>query len=266
MSTPKLTSLSLLRGKWSIIFSVFGFFGMVMLFLFSTSQCTLAKTTYSIGIDPGWSFSRVKGKEAHVSAFVTELLGEISQMEKVHFQRIDKSWDNLLACLQDKDCQGVITTLYPYLFYFNKYAFSELFLSTGPVVVMRNAEVIDVLEEMEGCEIVVGSQSYVALVSRLYPQATVRYYPAIPKALNELTSGGVDAVVLDCLLAKSFIENLYGSKLKIVSKPLNDEGLRLMTLREGGEDLLETFHAGMKKVQERGIYKTLLKKWDLLLD
>ena len=45
--------------------------------------CHSPKKGYLIGFDPAWYSLQLMGKEANVSAFATELLREISHIEKV---------------------------------------------------------------------------------------------------------------------------------------------------------------------------------------
>ena len=226
--------------------------------------CYSPKKSYLIGIDPAWYSLQLMGKEANVSAFTTELLKEISQREKVWFKRVNKNWDTLLDCLQDKDCQGVITSLHPHIFHLRNYQFSDLFLPTGPVLVVREQSTLQNLDQLKGKEIVVDSQANKALLIQLYPGVIVRYYHTIPEALNQLVNNVVDGVLVDVILAKAFVQNLYLGKVKIGSAPLNDQGLRLVTLREESRELIDSFNAGLKKVQESGVYDALLKKWDLV--
>ena len=236
--------------------------GLTMLAMMA--GCHQPKKTYLIGVDPAWYSLQLMGKEANVSAFTTELLREISHLEKVEFKRVNKNWDTLFDCLHDQDCQAVITSFYPHAFHLSDYHFSDLFLQTGPVLVVREQTTLQSLDRLKGKEVVVDSQANKALLIQQYPGVIVRYYHTIPEALNQLINDVVDAVLIDVILAKAFVQNLYLGKVKVASQPLSDEGLRLVTLPEEDPQLIEAFNAGFKKMQKNGKYEELLKKWDLI--
>ena len=158
----------------------------------------------------------------------------------------------------------MITSFYPHVFHLSDYHFSDLFLPTGPVLVVREQATLQTLNQLKGKEVVVDTQANKALLIQLYPGVIVRYYQTIPEALNQLVNDIVDGVLVDVILAKAFVQNLYLGKVKIASEPLNNQGLRLVTLREEDRELIDAFNAGLKKVRENGTYDSLLRKWDLV--
>ena len=56
---------------------------------------------------------------------------------------------------------------------------------------------------------------------------------------------------------------LYYGKIKIATPPLNNAGLRLVTLQGEHKDLIDTFNRGLTKLRQNGVYDKLLKKWEL---
>lgn len=238
----------------------------LVLFSMSMGSCRLAKKHYLIGVDSSWYPLELMGKESNVSAFSIELLKEISKVEGIYFKRVNKNWDDLLKSLLDGECDGVLTSFYPYIFRLSQYRFSKLFLQTGPVLIVRARESIDALGEFKGKEIVVDTQANKALFVQLYPGSIVRYYASIPKALNQLINNTIDGVLVGVIPANTFVQNLYFGKVKIALKPLDNRGLRLVTLPEQDQELIDRFNKGLEKVRKSGSYDALLKKWNLSLN
>lgn len=238
---------------------------VIVVFLAGFGGCGRKQKSYFIGIDPHWYALDLMGKGANVSAFTNDLFREISQVEHVHFKRIDKNWGNLMECVRDQRCQGAVTARYPHLFYLRQYRFSDVFLRTGPVLITRENASLETLNHLQGKEVFVATQAQKVLLIQRYPGVVVRYYDVIPEALNDLVSDKVDAVLVDVLFAEAFIQNLYLGKLKIVTKPLNQAGLRVVTLRGGDAQVIDQFNAGLEKLRQNGVYKQLLEKWDLVL-
>ncbi|CCB88177.1 substrate-binding periplasmic protein [Simkania negevensis] len=241
---------------------VYRFFLLIILSL-AFVGCGSKGKTYTVGVDPTWFPLNLMGKELNVFAFSNELLLEISRHEGINFQRLNLSWDNLTMGLEEGKCDAILSSVYPYVFELKKYDFSDLYLNTGPVLLVKGDSMLNVSSPMEGKEIAVGSQEQEALFIRLYPQAIVRYYNQIPTALNALVNGYVDGVVVGYIPATAFVEDLYEGKLKIATPPLNEAGLRLLTVHDEHSELIEAFNRGLEKTRDSGKYEKLLKKWNL---
>ncbi|WP_420421447.1 substrate-binding periplasmic protein [Simkania sp.] len=241
---------------------VYRFFLVIVLSL-TLVGCGSKGKTYTVGVDPTWFPLNLAGKEPNVFAFSNELLLEISRHEGINFDRLNLNWDNLTMGLEEGKCDAILSSVYPYVFELRKYDFSELYLNTGPVLLIKGDSMLNVSGAMEGKEIAVRNQEQEALFIRLYPKAIVRYYNQIPNALNALVGDYVDGVVVGYIPATAFVEDLYEGKLKIATPPLNEAGLRLLTVHEEHPELIEAFNRGLGKVRSSGKYEILLKKWDL---
>jgi len=225
--------------------------------------CSSKGKTYTVGVDPSWFPLDLMGKQSNVFAFSNELLFEISRLEGINFDRVTRSWDNLSLGLEEKKCDAILSSMYPYVFELSKYAFSDLYLHTGPVLVMRANAKFKGSGGMEEKIIVVNSKENEALFTRLYPQAFIHYYDGIPNALNDLVFGEVDGVAVGYIPAMAFVADLYKGELVIATPPLNEAGLRLITLKEEQPKLIAAFNRGLDKLRASGMYEKLLKKWDL---
>ena len=225
--------------------------------------CSSKGKTYTIGVDPYWFPLDLQGKEANVFAFSNELLYEISRHEGINFDRINQNWDNLSLGLEEEKYDAILASIHPYIYQLKKYSFSDLYMNTGPVLIIKHDAELNVEGEMAGKEIAVGSKEMEALFIRLYPQVVIRHYNVIPYALNALVNDYVDGVAVGYIAATSYTQDLYKGKIKIVTPPLNDAGLRLITLYERHPKLIEAFNRGLEKVRDSGKYEKLIKKWDL---
>jgi len=238
------------------------FFLLIILAL-TLVGCGSKGKTYTVGVDPSWFPLELMGKEANVFAFSNELLHEISRHEGIQFDRVNRNWDNLTLGLEERKYDAILSSMYPYVFEQRKYDFSDLYLNTGPVLLIKGDSDLNISGSMEGKEIAVGSKESEALFIRLYPQVIIRYYSMIPNALNQLVNDYVDGIVVGYIPATAFVQDLYEGRVKIATPPLNEAGLRLITIHNQHQDLIEAFNRGLEKVRDSGMYEKLLKKWDL---
>lgn len=241
-----------------------------LIFLFSLFllSCSSSAPSYRIGIDPSFYPLHLSGKEANLYAFTTELFQEISQRQKISFILMRESSSNLEYNLKRGKFAAIISSMPPYLFLEKTFSFSSPYLLTGPVLIApASANDIEHLKEFSGKEIgiVTGSTDAALLISP-YPHILIRPYSSIPLLLNAVVAAQSDAALVPRLLAEGYVHDLYEGKLKIVSPPLNDEALRLLTLANAQPELLELFDKGLQELKEDGTVAALLKKWDLVFE
>ncbi|MCB1115314.1 MAG: transporter substrate-binding domain-containing protein [Chlamydiia bacterium] len=226
-------------------------------------SCATKGKTYRIGIDPSYYPAQFSGKEANVYAFSKELLRAISAEEGVFFETVGMSWDNLVFGLKDKKYEGILSAMTPRIHLERTYRFSESFLSTGPVLVVRKGIKVSHVNHLKGKEVGVSSLNSEALLIEKYPGVEVHYYTSVPDSLDEIIAQQIDGILIDAIPASSYVRGLYFGQLSIATPPLNDEGLRLVTPVGEEKELVEVFNRGLEKLRSNGTYDKLLKKWEL---
>lgn len=233
---------------------------ILMLLLVS---CGTKGKTYRIGIDPSYYPAQLGGKEANIYAFSNELLRAISHEEGVFFETVSISWDNLIYGLKERHYDGMLSSMMPRETLKKTYIFSDPFLNTGPVLVVRKGVKVSSVKHLKGKEVGVSSLSNEALLIEKYPGVIVHYYTSASEALDEIIMDQIDGVLIDYLPATGYIRNLYFGQVSIATPPLTDAGLRLISLAGEHQELLDVFNRGLEKIRDNGTYEKLLKKWEL---
>jgi len=218
---------------------------------------------YQIGVDPSWyGFDTLK-REKNVLAFSTDLLKAIGESQNLRLDLISVNWDALLPRLQKGQYQAILSNMHPYSFNLDTYDFSNLYLQNGPVLVISAKSNWTALSQLTGKEIAVvdGEQDELLLVK--FPGVLIRHYDSIPQALSDIVAGVIDGALIELLTASAYIQDLYAEALKIATPPLNDDGLRLITLHNKATPLLNAFNEGLKELKSSGKYAELAQKWGL---
>jgi len=240
------------------------FLTLIILALFLLNSCTTeTPPSYTVGLDPLWYSMDIPEREKNLLGFTSDILKEISLSQKINIEILLRNWDNLIDGLKEKKYQGILSTLYPYSFYLNKYDFSDLFLATGPVLVVPSHSSVTSLEGLIDKQIGVQEGSEGALIIKMQPHILMRNYTSIPQALNALSNGEIDGAIVNILAAEAYCKDLYFEKLKILPPILNDQGIRLLTLHNQNRKFIEKFNMGLKKMHKNGKYKELQQKWSL---
>jgi polar amino acid transport system substrate-binding protein len=218
---------------------------------------------YQIAMDSSWYGLGMMGREANLTAFTNELIEAIGKAEKVSIAVSDRSWSNLMYALQKGECDAICSTMQPYLFYEKLYHFSNIFLMTGPVLVIPVQSPVEPLEKMKGKIIAVQRDSNGAAILEKYPEIILRTYDSVQQALTDMTEGMIDGALVDVLSAEAFTNDLFRGQLKIASMPLTQEGVRILTLKDHTPQLIKIFDRGLAKLKADGTYSKLAKKWNL---
>lgn len=236
---------------------------ILLCFIVLGCSSSSGKRNYQVGIDPSWYPLLLNGKENNLTAFSTELLQEIGMKEGITFSKVTVGWDVLLEGLKKGQYPAILSSIPPYNFNQQTYDFSDLYLKTGPVLVVSTDFHFTSLDKLEGKEIAVMPDSEGTVILEKHPGILIRNYDSIARALNDVSMGKIDGAIVDVLMATSYCQDLYQGKLQIVTDPLNDAGLRMITLHNSAPELIESFNDGLEKITSSKAYSQLKKKWGL---
>ncbi len=216
-----------------------------------------------VAIDSYWFPLDFGNRDNNVTAFSTELLTEIGKVEKIPFVKVGVNWNDLMEGLQKEKYEAILSSMPPYIFNKSLFDFSDIYLPLGPVLIVPVPSKIHSLDDLNGKEIAVISDSTSTLILEKSQGVLIRDYDSIPRALNDVLIGTVDGAMIDILSAVAYCRDLYQGELKIVTGPLNDEGLRLITKHQAAPDLIKGFNEGLARMKKDGSYFKLLDKWGL---
>ncbi|MBS0629528.1 MAG: amino acid ABC transporter substrate-binding protein [Verrucomicrobia bacterium] len=241
------------------------FLMLLLLCALAVSGCSSKKNRsgYQIGIDPSWYPLQVPGQEKNILAFSLELLVEIAKKEHLQLAITSVNWNNLVQGLDEKKYDAILALLPRYNFNLKMYSFSDPYLMTGPVLVVPAQSTIRSIRQLEGKEVGIVKGSSAALLLQSAPGVILRNYDSIPEALVNLSDQQIEAAAVDTLIAQDYLRNFYQGSLKMLSPPLSDEGLRLITLHNAAPKLINRFNEGLAAFKKSGEYDKLLQKWGL---
>jgi ABC-type amino acid transport substrate-binding protein len=98
----------------------------------------------------------------------------------------------------------------------------------------------------------------------IYDLALV-HYNNMNRAFDDLSNDHIDGVIIDAISAYALTKGLHAGKLKVVTAPLTDEGLRIASLKSSAsEDIINLINESIDKMRQDGTYQTLIDKWNLI--
>ena len=216
-----------------------------------------------IGIDSEWYPIDFGPQQAYVNGYTEDLLLEIARYSGIEFEKVEANWDSLLDGLREKKYDAVLTSLPPSPFNTAKYDFSHPFLDLGPVLIIPVDGSHTDLGQMKGELVGLIAGDPASLILQRYPEVIMRNFRSIPDLLNAVASGEIEGALLNKIPAVNYVDDLYAGKLKIVSQPLTDAGIRLIAAKGKSEHLLRDFNKSLKSLKKKKKLQSLLKKWNL---
>jgi ABC-type amino acid transport substrate-binding protein len=232
----------------------------LLIFCFS---CSVKSAPFSIAIDKNWYSIALNGQEASLNGFITDLLLELAKENKIEISLINANWDNILDGLNSNKYQAVFSALQPYNFNESRYDFSKAIIKTGYVLVAGIKDKYKNLEDMKekhvgyirSSDSLVIIQKYVNIFDEVYDNAAMM--------LGDITKTKIDGAVLSVIPAYRYVSDLFYNELKIVYPPINDQAIRLLTLKDKNKKFMKLFNNTLEKFKKNGKLKELKSKWKL---
>jgi ABC-type amino acid transport substrate-binding protein len=248
----------------------FGYIGIPLLVVLSfwywsnlKTRETIKDHLFVIAADNRWFPLDLHGQEQYMVGFVTELSQNIAKEEEIKIQVVPIGTSQLMDNLEKGYYDGIFSSLNPNILNEKKYSFSEPFYLTGPVLVVPVKSKATSINELYTVGIVRGYSLPPGVTNS--PKTSVIPFDNINFALSELTFGNIDGFLLDSIDAYAYVKGYYSGKLKVVTPPLDKEGLRLVTLNKFfGNELVKIFDQGLESIRKSKQYHKLLDKWELI--
>lgn len=220
--------------------------------------------SYKIARDKTWYPLQLYEKERNFTAFSDELLIAISKQQHIEIELVQVGSDNLFLGLDNDQYDAVLSSLEPDAQNRTHYVFSNPYYLMGPVVIVKSSSKATSLADMEGKIVGIRTGSSVVFNIQQYPNILIKSYDNPLTALMDLDKNDLDAVILDALTATVYSSGLFKGKVKIITHPLTNIGLRLIAKNKlRGEHLIDFFNEGLKILKENGSYNQLILKWNL---
>lgn len=225
------------------------------------------KPIYHIGRENVWQIELL-GRERSFIAFTTELLATIGAENHIRFEWVETNPSSLVDGLDQGVYDFILSSMRPNPITKQHYDFSEILFNLGLVLIVREDVQVTSLSQMKGQPVGVpygieGTQVMTTPGVSIYDMNLV-YYSNANQALELLVNDRVDGVIMKAIPAYIFSKGLYAGRIKIVTGPLSDEGLRLVSLKQSEYDeIIKLINESLERMRKNGTYDALISKWTL---
>ncbi len=231
---------------------------------FLSLACSKDKSKgFIIGMDRNWYGVDLEGQQADVNGFMQDLLLTIAKNKHLEINLVDANWDSIVDNLNNETYEAIFSNLPKLNFNLARYSFSKDIIETGYVIVVSENSKFESFKDLEYGHVGYMRGSDSLEIIQKYPLVFDVSYDAIPAVLDDVVEQKLDAAVISQLPAIKYLQDLYQNKLKIVYPQLNDDAIRLVTLKDQHQRFLNLFNEEMEKYKEDGTLQNLKKKWNL---
>jgi ABC-type amino acid transport substrate-binding protein len=223
------------------------------------------KEVYLIGENLRWQGLELMGKEKNLRGFNRDLLTAIGIATETHFKIFLADQTKIIQKLGANELDGILTTLEPNSIHQKNYLFSNPILLLGFVLITQSKEPMEGWNELRQKIIGITHDSSARLHLEKDSTVHLKFYDTDLQALSDLRASKIDGVICPLMPAHAYTKNLFPGSLKISSKPLDDEGTRMVALNnEKGKTLIEKFNQGLEQTIKDGTFRELIKQWGLV--
>ncbi len=192
-----------------------------------------------------------------VVGFDVDLAKEIAASLGKKLKIEDMSFDGLLPALESGQIDMAVAGMSATPERAKNALFSEAYYTAAQRVIVKKSGPIHNRFQLEGRKLGVQLGTTGDTLATKIAGAKVSQFPTAPSVLTELSSGGVDAVILDDAPAKQYIRSF--PELVMLPGDLSKEAYAI-AVKRGNQPLVDSINATIKAMKQDGRYQKLIDK------
>jgi polar amino acid transport system substrate-binding protein len=223
-----------------------------------------AKQKLSFGSDATFPPMEFVDAQKNVVGFDVDLIAAVAKAAGFEAVVKNVAWDGIFAGLDNGEYDGILSSVTITDERKQKYDFSTPYVNAGQVIIVAKTEKgiakpADLAGKKVGVQI--GTTGDIA-VAKIVGVKDKKTYDEIGLAVEDLSIGRLDAVVVDSPIAANYVlqNDKYKAKLTIVGKPFTDEFYGVV-VKKGDAKALDLINKGFAVIEKDGTLDKLKAKW-----
>jgi polar amino acid transport system substrate-binding protein len=233
----------------------------------SPAAAGTAEKTYIVGIDGQYQPFSYVDSNGNAQGFDVDAMRWIAEKKGMKVTFSPTAWDGIIPALQARKIDLIYAGMTITPERAEQVNFSIPYWEVNQDVVARAGSNLT-LDEVKAGKAVIGTQSGCTaaiwidrnLISTgKMPQGNLKLYDNTPLAVDDLTSGRIDAVMYDDLVLKDIIANKSVKKIGNI-ETREEFGI---AVRKSDPDLLATLNDGLVQLKADPYWQELIKKYNM---
>lgn len=246
-------------------------FSCIMLTLFFLCACrtqsVYAKEKITVGTNAEYAPFEYLDSDGNLTGFDYELLEAIAQEENLELEWKDMPFDSLVGSMETGNIQIIAAAIGPTKEREKSVDFSDVYYTGSQSIVSSQKTPLYDFAGLSGKRVAVleGSQSDFIVSGEntdygVVENATVVRFKNAASAVMELKNGGVNAVLIDTIMAEIYCRQ---NDDIVYQKVDGTEEDTVYCIEKGNTELLNTVNKGLKKLKDNGEYDQIYEKFFL---
>ncbi|WP_148716620.1 basic amino acid ABC transporter substrate-binding protein [Chitinolyticbacter meiyuanensis] len=223
-----------------------------------------AGKTYQVASDAAYAPFESLNSKQEVVGFDVDVLTAVAAKGGFAVKFHNTPWEGIFATLGTGDRDIVSSAVTITEERKQTMDFSDPYFEAKQLIAVPAASKIAKFADLKGKKVGVqtgttGDEVVQKLLGKTNPN--IKRFESTPLALQELLSGGVDAVVADNGVVVNFIANNKGAKMKTLDDASFAKEYYGFAVKKGNKDLLTKINKGLATIKADGTYDKIYKKY-----
>ena len=223
------------------------------------------RKTITVGTNAEYAPFEYLDENGQLTGFDIDLIEAIAKSQNVEIVWKDLPFDSLIGSMEAGDLDVIAAAIGPTAERQRSVDFSNVYYTGAQSIICRKGDNITTFENLAGVKVAVLEGSTADLIASGENQeygavedAQVVRFKNASSAVMELINGGVDATLIDSIMAENFCKQ----KEDLMQTPVEGtENDTVFCVQKGNDKMLKVINAGLSKIQENGTYDEIYEKY-----
>ena len=223
------------------------------------------KRTLTVGTNAEYAPFDYLDENGNITGFDIDLIEAIAKSQDIEIVWRDLPFDSLIGSMEAGDLDVIAAAIGPTSERKKSVDFSDVYYTGSQSIICRKGNDIKTFKDLAGLKVAVLEGSTADLIASgenqdygIVEDAQVVRFKNASSAVMELLNGGVDAILIDSIMAENFCRQTEGLIQTVVKGTENDS---VFCVQKGNSEMLTIINTGLAEIRENGTYDEIYEKY-----
>lgn len=223
------------------------------------------KRTLTVGTNAEYAPFDYLDENGNITGFDIDLIEAIAKSQDIEIVWRDLPFDSLIGSMEAGDLDVIAAAIGPTSERKKSVDFSDVYYTGSQSIICRKGNDIKTFKDLAGLKVAVLEGSTADLIASgenqdygIVEDAQVVRFKNASSAVMELLNGGVDATLIDSIMAENFCGQTEGLMQTVVKGTENDS---VFCVQKGNSEMLKIINTGLAEIRENGTYDEIYEKY-----
>lgn len=238
---------------------------MICVLVISMNVRAQEKRTLTVGTNAEYAPFDYLDENGNITGFDIDLIEAIAKSQDIEIVWRDLPFDSLIGSMEAGDLDVIAAAIGPTSERKKSVDFSDVYYTGSQSIICRKGNDIKTFKDLAGLKVAVLEGSTADLIASgenqdygIVEDAQIVRFKNASSAVMELLNGGVDATLIDSIMAENFCRQTEGLIQTVVKGTENDS---VFCVQKGNSEMLTIINTGLAEIRENGTYDEIYEKY-----